>query len=432
MGASYGFSSLNLKNSIYESIPAELRRKYHERASYILKSKLIRENIESKGELILQMLRANWHLEVKEYIADSVGDMIENNSVNYAMQFLEYVHELLSKEKIMKERIPVYSKLGELYERTGKYSTAVYYYNILEDIGRSEKDDYLLVDVYIRKYSLLYKLDDRKTSLRYLAHSKKLLKTIDYKKGLYEHIIIMHRMMLHKRKFNSYIKILESALKEIDKDEYMYIYARMLGIYGRFKAYKGAYDEGLIMLEKSIQILESIGYYPKMLYPLNSIGTIYFNHFTNTQKANEYYEKCLSISQRVGDVYYESISYNNIADQYRIEDKYSTALQFYQNSYKNAMKIKDKYLEFIISINISLANIELEDYNKALLTLDNIEKELMNSKYSGDLIDLFYQCRAGFLYAMGEYEGAEEYAQKSVDICITLGITENYELFLYN
>ncbi|NLK34792.1 MAG: tetratricopeptide repeat protein, partial [Gracilibacteraceae bacterium] len=426
-GASYTFSSLKLKKSIYESIPEELRRKYHEKASYILKSKLSYENIEGEYELIRQMLKANWHLEVKEYILDSVRDMMESGSKNQAIQFLEHVYELLSKENVIEEKIPVCSKLGELYERAGEYAKAVYYYNIVENIARNEKNNYLLVDVYIRKYLLLYKLDDRKSSLRCLTYTKNLLRTIDYKKGMYEHIIVMHRMMLHKRKFNSYIKILESALEEIDIEEYKFVYARMLGIYGRFKTYKGEYDEGLIMLEKSIQILESMGNYAKMLYPLNSIGTIYYNHYTDTQKAREYYEKCLSISQRVGDVYYESISYNNIADQYRIEDKYSKALQFYQNSLKNIMQIKDKYTEFIIKLNMSLANIEIEDYNKVFLTLNSMKKELIDSRYSGDLMDFFYQCQAKFFYAMGEYENAAQYAQRSVDMCITWGIMENYE-----
>ena len=77
-GVSYGFSSLNLKKSIYESIPVELRQKYHEKASYILKNKLFHEVIESKDELILQMVRANWHIEVQECIADSVRDMLYN------------------------------------------------------------------------------------------------------------------------------------------------------------------------------------------------------------------------------------------------------------------------------------------------------------------------------------------------------------------
>ncbi|HPW40519.1 MAG TPA: diguanylate cyclase [Bacillota bacterium] len=426
-GVSYSFSSLKLKESIYKSIPKELRRKYHEKASYILKSKLSREKIEGEDELIRQMLRANWHLEVKEYISDSVRKMMENDSIYQTIQFLEHANELLSKEDVTDERILVCCILGELYERIGEYSKAVYCFNIVEDMAEREGNNYLLADVYINKYSLLYKLDDRKASLKYLAYAKNLLRTIDYKKGMYEHIIVMHRMMFHKRKYSSYIRILESALKEIDKEEYKFIYARMLGIYGRLKAYKGEYDEGLIVLEKSIQILESIGNYPKMLYPLNSIGTIYYNHYTDIQKAREYYERCLSISQRVGNVYYESISYNSIADQYRMEDKYSTALQFYQNSLKKAKQIRDKYTEFIINLNMSLTNIEIEDYKKVLLTLDDMEEEIANSRYSGDLMDYFYQCRAEFLYAMGEYERAAEYAQKSVNMCITWGITENYE-----
>ncbi len=426
-GISYSFSSLNLKKSIYESIPLQSRQKYHEKASYILKSKFSRENRENEDELIHQMLKANWHLEVKEYLLNSAKEMMENNSLSQAIQFLEHAYSLFSKENSTDERVLVCSKLGELYEQMGEYSKAIFHYNTVESVAKDTKNSYLMIDIYIKKYSLLYKLNDKKASLKYLAWAKKLLRVTDYKKGKYEHIIVINRMMLHKRKFSTYIKILENTINSIDKEKYRFLYARLLGIYGRFKAYKGKYEEGLTALKESLQILESLGNYKKMLYPLNSIGSIYYNCYNDVQKAREYYEKCLSISQRVSDIYYVGISYNNIAEQYRTEDKYAEALQYYQNSLENITQIKDKYAEFLIYLNIALTNIEIEDYNKALAMQNGMEEDFINSKYSGNLMDLFYQCRAEFYYSIGDYEKSGEYAQKAVDTCITWAVTENYE-----
>ncbi|HYE84269.1 MAG TPA: hypothetical protein VEG39_19155, partial [Clostridia bacterium] len=426
-GVSYCFSSSDLKKAMYESIHVEVRQKYHEKASYALKSKFKRENRENEDELLHQMLCANWHIEVKEYLLDSVKEMIENNSLEQAIQFLGHAYNLFSKENVTEERILVCNKLGELYERIGEYSKAVFYYDIIENEVKNSDDSYQIVDVYIKKYALLYKMSDRTNSLKYLAWAKRLIKAANYRKGMYEHIVVINRMMLHKRKYGIYLKILENALKSIDKNEYEFLYARMLGIYGRFMAFRGRYEEGLNALTESLQILEGMGNYRKMLYPLNSMGRIYYINYNDIQKAREYHEKCLSISQKVNEIYYIGISYNNLAEQYRREDRYSEALVYYYNSLENITRIKDKFTEFTIYLNITSTNIAIEDFNKAALTLNGMEDEFKKSKHSVNLMDQFNQCRAEFFYTMGEYEKASEYAQKAVEMCISWGITENYE-----
>jgi len=170
-GISYSFNSLQLKEAVYESIPVEKRRKYHEKASYILKSKLTYENKDREEELLYQMFKANWHLEVKEYLLSCTKEMIERNSLSQAIQFLEHAYGLFSKENTNDERMIVCSKLGELYERIGEYSKAIFYYNIIESVSKNTNNSYSLIDVYIKKFSLMYKMYDRKTTLKYIALS---------------------------------------------------------------------------------------------------------------------------------------------------------------------------------------------------------------------------------------------------------------------
>ncbi|MGE5631290.1 MAG: AAA family ATPase, partial [Caulobacteraceae bacterium] len=429
-GVSYSFFSLNLKSSVYESIPVEARQKFHEKASYILKNKLTKENRDNEDELTRQMLKANWHNEVKEYLLSSAEEMIMRNSLGQAIQFLEHAYNLFSREDVDDEKVFVCFKLGELYSYIGEYSKSMFYFNIVESIASSINDIKTLIDVCLKKYALLYKLNDKKASLKYLAQAKKLLGKVNYKEGLYELIISLNRMMLHKRKFSTYLRVLENTISSMDREKYKFQYARLLGIYGRFKGYKNKYEEGLEALISSINILESMGNYRKMLHPLNSIGSIYYKNYNEIQKAREFYEKCLSIGQKLNDLYYVGISYNNLAELFRVEDKNSEALQFYQNSLDNITVIRDKYAEFLIDLNMVLTNIAVEDYNKAFALLNGMEEEFMQSKYSGNLMDLFYQCWAEFYYSVGEYEKAIEYAQKAVDMCISWGIAENNEAHL--
>ncbi len=429
LGFSFGFASLDLKKSIYESIPTELRRKYHEKASYVLKNIIRDEKRDNLDELIHQMIGANWHHEVREYILDSARYMIENNSLKQAVQFLEHVHSLLAEEGVYEEEVLICNKLAELYERVGEYLKADFYCGVVEKIAVDTGNTNLLIDIYINKYSLMYKLNDKKASFKYLVLSKNLLRRSDYKEGMCEHIIAINRMMLHKRKFGSYIKIIEKALKQTDKDQYKFFYGRLLGICGRFKAYKGRYKEGISELTESIHILEEMGSYRKMLYPLNSMGEIYYYNFNEVLKAKEYFEKCLSISRKVGDAYYIGISYNNLAGIYMIADNNFKALRFYQNSLKNIALTKDKHMKSRIYLNTILANTKIGDYIKAQITQNEMKEEILDYKYSVDLMNLIYQIRSESYYALGDYEKAIQFAQKTMYICTTWGIPENVEVY---
>ncbi|MGE5677794.1 MAG: tetratricopeptide repeat protein, partial [Pseudomonadota bacterium] len=417
--SSYSFLSGNLKKLVYESIPEADRVVYHDKAVHTLMNKFHNDGRGNDDELINQMIKAGMMLEAKKYISETVEYMLENNSLHQAIQLLEHASLFISMGGYEEEMIMIASKLGELYDYTGDYAKALAQHDIVEGLAKASDNNRLLIDVYIKKYIFLYKSENSKEALKYLALAKNLLKTVDYKSGMYKLIISINRMMFHKRKFTSYTKLLEKILRDINKEEHRQSYARLLGLYGRFEAYKGKQIEGIANLLESIAILEDMGIYRKLLFPLNSLGSIYYNFYNDKYKAKEYYEKCLSISQRFGDSYYIGISYNNLAEICRMEDKPWEALQYYQSSLKNAKLINDKYGELLTSLNIVETNFEIEDYNKSLAIYIESKEEFLSSKYSGDLMDFYYQCTSEFCYAMGEYEKAAEYAQKSVEMCIS-------------
>ncbi|MGE5676684.1 MAG: protein kinase, partial [Pseudomonadota bacterium] len=315
-GISYDFSSINLKRSIYEQLPQETRQKYHLSASYILEEKFLRENRENKDELIFHMSKAMRFKEAIEYLVNASMNMISSNLVNQAIQFLEQSYAMFDKVDSSREKLIVCSKLGELYEQIGEYTKSTYFYGEVEKAAICSGDTKALIDIYIKLFSLSYKLDDKKNAIKCVSRAKLLLKKVSYPEGLYEMVISLNEIMSNKRKYSSYINILESIMKVIDKEQNEIYYARFLVIYGRIICNRNRYAEGLEMLLSGMEIFERLSEYKYMPFILNAIGYVYSEYYNDMQKSREYYEKCLSVSQKLNNLSSMEKSYNNLAEIY--------------------------------------------------------------------------------------------------------------------
>ncbi|HYF81632.1 MAG TPA: hypothetical protein VEB00_01190, partial [Clostridia bacterium] len=426
-GISFDFSSINLKKSIYERMTPETKLKYHEMASYILEDKFTRENRENKDELIFHMAKAMRYKEAIEYLMNAAEKMIASNLVSQAIQFLEQSYNMFCKDEVSTEKMVVCSKLGELYEQIGEYNKSMHFYGEVESSASQVNDLKMLIDIYIKRFSLSYKIDEKKIAIGYAVKAKRLLRNVEYSEGLYELVINLNDIMSNKRKYNSYIKILERVMNTIDANRFECFYARILVNYGRFICNKNRYEEGLAILIKGMAILERLSAYKYVPYTLNSMGYVYSEYYNDIQKSREYYEKCSSVSQKLNNLSSMEKSYNNLAELYRIEDRYSETIEYYNKALEVVRISQNMMIKTLLNINLIIASTEMEDYKEAAMYINTSEELLNNQKDSGNILQFYYHHRAEFFYAMGENEKAEEYAQKAVDMCISWGIAENYE-----
>jgi diguanylate cyclase (GGDEF)-like protein len=120
-------------------------------------------------------------------------------------------------------------------------------------------------------------------------------------------------------------------------------------------------------------------------------------------------------------------SYNNLAELYRIEDRYSETIEYYNKALEVVRISQNMMIKTLLNINLIIASTEMEDYKGASMYINTSEELLNNLKDSGNILQFYYHHRAEFFYAMGESEKAAEYAQKAVDMCISWGIAENHE-----
>ncbi|NJL10207.1 MAG: CHAT domain-containing protein, partial [Calothrix sp. SM1_7_51] len=138
------------------------------------------------------------------------------------------------------------------------------------------------------------------------------------------------------------------------------------------------------------------------------------------QKALDYYQQSLAISQQIGDKAVESPTLNNIGAVYGSLGQYQKALDYYQQSLAIRKQRGDKSGEGTILSNIGKVYHNLEQYQTAL---DLLQQSLaifqqIDDKYSeGTILN-----NIGKVYgSLGQYQKALDYYQQSLAISQQIG-----------
>lgn len=427
-GISVDFNSMTLKKNTYLGLDELTRYQYHDKASRILEDKFSKENRENKDELIYHMTKSGRCDEAVDYLIISAEKAAKKGLIKQAIQFLEEGYGYFSDNNICAKKIEICLKLGDLYYKINELDKCLEYYSSAQHNAEKNEDAILLADSHIKMVRLFYSLNNVKSCLKHSAMAKRIIKRIGYKKGMLDLILALSELMIYRRKYNSQIKIIEKVLNDLDENQ-KYYRVMFKSIYGRVLAKIGRFDEALIYLEESVEILDSLEEYEGLIPAINAIGIIYSNYYYDIEKATEYFEKNLYICQRTNNLSFMSYSYNNLAEMYREKDKFSESLEYYNKALEIIDKIHNKYLETMIYMNQSLVNMELENYKKSLKCMDKAQTIINESKDLGEAIQYYYIYKAMFNYNIGYFEKAIDYAQKSVDMCISWGAEADPEAF---
>jgi len=432
-GISYDFTSLNVKKTIYEQIPEAQKQEYHKRASAILERKFASENRENRDELIYHMAKANKIGEAILLLMEAADKMLLSNLTNQAIQFLEQGFSLCKKEDTDANKIKLCLKLGNLYEQIGEYQRAVYFYDIVEEIAWRIGDKVILIDAYINKITVTYNQNQVKSCIDYAIKAKRELRNTNYPKGLYELILRLSDIMANRRRYSLYIRILEKVIKNLESDSAVdeAYYARYLLAYSRHVLATKRYEEAIPILLKVEEIFERTGYYKHLSQTLNTLGVCYIDGLDNLHKAREYFEKTLSISQKINNLRYIETSYNNLSELLIIEDKYSEAMDTYNRALEVLKITQNTPLNNLVHSNIFLAFTLLEEYKKAEEFMEFTDDLFSANKATGNVLEFFYNDKSIYYFKLGCYELSKSYAQKAVDMCTSWGIPANMESVLY-
>ena len=329
----------------------------------------------------LDTTNINWINQIGEFYYEYVADYAKS-LMFYQLSVKEAIRQYGNSNETLGG---VYSNIGDVYQRQGKFDDAMRYYKKALEIADGENKNLYNIStcqnnigmVYVNKGNYDKALEHLEKSLEmrvklygqednndiatsyyhigmaymYLQSYQKALdyyqKSLDIRKRIYGD--------MHQEVANSVYSIgflyfqqgnYEAALPMYEEAWMIYykIYGEshpflatcingMGGIYARKKDYIKALD----YYKRALSI--RIGVYgknhPQIANSLNNIGSIY-DYQAEYEKALEYYQEALNIKR----IFYEdnhpsvAVSYNNIGGIYYSKGNYRTALDFYEKAYK--------------------------------------------------------------------------------------------------
>ena len=430
-GMTYDFKSASLRKTIYDRISEENKIKYHFAASIELENNISKGEYRNDRELTYQLIKSNRFDKAIDLLVKNAEELTANNLINQAIQTLSQAYDLLENSKNFSKKIKTFKDLGKLYMFISDFESSLDFFNKAEELAKQQGANRHLIDVYIDKANILHRIKDDKQSFYYIKEVKRLLKVEGYYEGFYEYILSLKDIMTDKRKYNSFVNILDSVLKTIDKDKYKIYYGRLMVIYGIGLMQTKKKGESINILLEAASIFESLKEYKYLPQVYNAIGTVYIDMFNDYIKSKDYFDKGISISLKVNNQRYAHIIYNNIAEIYREKDKYTKALEYYKQSADISKITQLKYSELLVELNIALLRTSMEDYYNALKTFDNVQIIINESNDIGDITKYLYEFKSEYYYKLGCYEMSKDYAQKSVDMCISWGVPTNMEAILF-
>ena len=205
------------------------------------------------------------------------------------------------------------------------------------------------------------------------------------------------------------------ALK-VDNKKYM---SKALNTQGALFYFEYNYEKALEYYEKSLKISEEIGYKKGMESSYSYIATIYLSN-NNYKKALEYNEKTFKIYEEVGDKRGMMRYLGNIGGIYKRMSNYEKAREYFEKSLKISEEIGDKKG---MEISYSLIGGMYIDQGNNEKALEYFEKSLKTSDEIGDkrvMVDS-YNITGFIYYKQGNYEKALEHYEKSLKIEEELG-----------
>ncbi|MBI4646690.1 MAG: tetratricopeptide repeat protein [Bacteroidia bacterium] len=191
----------------------------------------------------------------------------------------------------------------------------------------------------------------------------------------------------------------------------------------------GDYSKALDYYQKSLKIKEELNDKRGIMRCYNNIGNIYFQ-MKNLKLTLEYYDKALSIAEEIEDKFAMSACLNNIGNILRSDGKPEEALANYTKALNLLEAINDKTSIAFCLNNIGIIYDDLRKYELALYYYSKTLKarETLNDRQG---IALALNNIGNLYNHKGDFQKAIEYSKKSLDIAKEIGsLDDQKEIFI--
>lgn len=415
-GYSYSVNNNELKKLFYHELSQEEKIKLHSKAAEVLQE-LESENLDMVlEELLYHLDKSNQSDFALEIILEKV-ETLENKYSANAKFLLERAYNIV-KNSNSRIKLEILEKLVDIYylqSETEKGRAYLEEYQkeaeIAKDIKHIIKGKITNIDIYYIRLQneLLYK------GIQEIEH---ISKSNDYVEGIIVALTLRARSSIQ----NGEIKLAEDLLLEAIRlssengiNTYMgTVYNRM----GLIKFLSGSIEEAIENYEKSIVYNQETGNFIDSTRPINNIGTIYADFYSDIDSAMESYEKGLQIASKYGIQEVEIVFLINIASIYIDKYEFDKALLFIEKARKSAIELQDLNKLFTAYTYIGLIYLRTAEFEKAYDCYKYLEEMLQTTEITDFETKTMYHNFLGEFYGyLGDWEKGIEHSERVSELC---------------
>ena len=327
-----------------------------------------------------------------------------------------------------------YNNIGLAHDYQGNYASAIKYYRkalkIYKELGNKKGISYCYTNIG----NIHYYQGNYANAIDYYKKSLKIAKELGSKKEIatcYNNIGLVHD---DQGNYAIAIKYYQKSLKIFEESDDKKGMSMCYNNIGLVHYYQGNYASAIDYYKKSLKIAEELGDKKGIANCYNNIGLVYDEQGNSSSskklaadkyaRAIEYYQKSLKIFEESDDKKGMSMCYMNIGIVYEeqgysassekhAEDKYISAIEYYQKSLKIKEKLGDKKGIAMVLGNIANLNNTLAD---SLVTKkEKTEKYYKAIKLAGKALRIAKEIKTlplekeFLIHLSNSYEGLKNY-----------------------
>lgn len=420
LDGSFKFDHAKIKEVLYNEIPEELKREYHEIIADAIEV-LNTDDMESVvGDLAFHYYHSRNGGKALSYLYEAAETAKEEYSNEEAIRFY---NEALEFEDNNEKRVETLESVGDINLLMGNLDNSLESYREAIGLAGPRKKGRLMSKTG-RIHSIKGQYDE---ALQLTTEALGLVEGTDCDD---EAVVLVAIAACHY-----YTGNYEDALECYARGHVILESlgdrkgaAMILTNMGLMYHSMGDRDKGLEHYVKGLEKLEEIGDISSLPNSLNNTGVLYYER-AELEKALECYERSLLIAEKIGDQKLVGDVTNNVGLVHMFKGEYEPALERFQKANDILGKI-GKQLTFSETIwNMGHVYRAKGEYDKALEKYEEGFEvtEATNSPYD---ISLGYSSIGCAYRGKGEFEKAKEYHSKSLKMSEEVGwdliSTENY------
>ncbi len=418
----YRFNHETEYNILYESIPLQQRKIYHNYLGQYLESKINLSKEKNIEILAIQYKFAGDKYKASKYYFMAAKNAEERYANRKAIEYYEESLKLLDSDNLL-NKIDILHNLGSLYNLIGKSDKAIESF--------AQMAHFAMVILFYNKVGAAYNKIGRiyRDNGNYEKSEKYLQYAYDYftmgkdRRGIASTQDDMGRLYWQKGNFDKALNRYMISLDIRKKLNETISIALSLNNIGLLYYSQGFVKEAEEYLLEAYKIRKEIKDRKGEMASLNNMASLTYNKGDDVQ-AKALWMKSLTIAEEVGDIKYQAICMNNLGEVFLENSNYSKAEDYLKGALEIALETSSKRILAHIYQNMGELLFKQKQIAKAKNLLEqaiDLADEMGDNQVKGRVYCILGDIESETIFDTQHEEGdgvepAEDYYLRSIDL----------------